>query len=105
MWPIWVTVILLVLLAAVLLTDWERYPTKQEMERYLSVSHIDVEKVEVLSMQEEEDAYEDSMVYKLKYLYLDGSTSEEVFTIRAENKKAVFPWHDYYKDMYPKERE
>ncbi len=105
MWPIWVTVALLLLLAAVFLADWERYPSKEEMERYLTASDSDVEKVEVLEMKEEQDAYEESVVYKLKYQYLDGSTSEEVFTIRAENKKAVFPWHDYYKDMYPKERE
>lgn len=102
MWPIWLTVALVTCIAAVTIADWERYPTQQEMERYLTASHGDVEKVEVLSMKEESDAYEESLVYNLKYFYRNGKTSEEVFTIRKEDRKAVYPWHDYYQDMYPK---
>ena len=44
-WPIWVTVVIVILCVAVVLIDWERYPRPGEMEKYLEAQHSDVERV------------------------------------------------------------
>jgi len=100
-WPIWVGAAMFVLIIVVFLTDWERYPKKEEMERYLEASSLYKVDVKVVEMDEQKDAYDEAMVYRLEYHFEDGDVEHEAYTVRKKDRKAVYPWHDYYRGMYP----
>jgi len=97
-WPIWVTIILLLGCAAILLIDWERYPRAAEMERYLKAQHKDVDKVLITKVEENKDGYEEAQIYYIEYTYADGRIEEHVYTIKAKDRRPVYPWHFYYSD-------
>lgn len=99
-WPLILSGIFVLGICVVLLKDWERYPTQVEMERYLTNSHSNVEQVKVLKMEEFEDAYEKAMIYELEYHYEEGRIVKETFSIRSQDRKRIYPWHDYYEGQY-----
>lgn len=99
-WPIWVTVVITLGILGILLTDWERYPTAEEVSTYLEDQDRSVERVEVTKMEEFDEESRQLQVYYLTYHHKSGETSEHQHVIRKKDRKAVYPWHDYYRGMY-----
>ena len=99
-WPIVLTFFIGIGCIALLVIDWERYPTAKEMERYLMSQHSDVETLVVTSVEKPAEAYEKAQVYTLEYTYKDGRVEINTFTVRESDQKAVYPWHDYYAGRY-----
>ncbi len=101
MWPIWVTIAILVGCTVLVLSDWKRYPSNSEMEHFMEVTNSEIQKVEVLKAESPNDAYEKSRVYTLKISYKDGRVIEDTHTVKEKYQKAVYPWHDYFEGLYP----
>ncbi len=98
LWPIYLIFLLLVAIAVVLFKDWKRYPSASELEGYLKLSYSTANiKIIVTNTEEIKDEDDIMMVYHLDYILENGEVKKDSYSIRDENKKSVYPWHNYYR--------
>ena len=98
LWPFYLIALMLAASAVVLFKDWKRYPTASELEGYLELSYASSKnKVVVTGMEECTEEGETKMVYKLDYLLENGEVKKDSFSIKDENRKSIYPWHNYYR--------
>lgn len=97
-WPIYLIVLMIAAMAVVLFKDWKRYPSASELEKYLAFSYSTVKtKVVVTGMEEIQNESEIKMLYHLDYILESGEVKKDSYSIKDENRKSVYPWHNYYR--------
>ncbi|MDB9741258.1 hypothetical protein OAB00_00230 [Akkermansiaceae bacterium] len=97
LWPVYLAVVLLVLTAFVYLTDWRRYPSSEEISKYLKYSLPGTEKVVVIETIESDSSGNESMIYKLEIHKSTGEILKESYPIKHKDRNSVYPWADYYR--------
>lgn len=104
-WPIWATAGITLMFISVLLIDWERYPKADEVARYVVDQTTGAERVEITKIEYVDDEYYQGQIYQMKIYFSGGRVEESSTTIKKEDRRAVYPWHDYYQGMYRKDIE
>lgn len=89
----------------VLLADWERYPTQEEMQRYLADQYNQAAKVEVHQLESFKEEFAKGQIYHVKIHYHNGTVAEDSITIKKSDRRPIYPWHDYYDGLYRKDLE